>query len=99
MGTLGAGSIGSKVDEHVGVGSGARRMHHDRMLVRSALFDFMRELSSAAIAWADECAQNEYSYDERHYDFKMGVLQGACDEAEWSDEMLALELTIVVQGR
>lgn len=62
-------------------------------------FDIFGELGSSALARADESAQKEESYDEGYYAFKTGLLQAACDDEERTDEMLALDLTMVVQGR
>lgn len=38
------------------------------------------------------------SYDEQQYDFKLGLLQGECCEAEWLDIQCAIEFTTLLQG-
>lgn len=81
------------------LGFASRRMRRDCMFVRSALFDLSRGLGSSALARVEECAQKEESYDEGYYDLKMGLLKAACDEEERTGDMLALDLSIVVQGR
>lgn len=81
-----------------GTDVGMRGISRDFMLVRSAFFDFLRELCATAMARAEECARRAENYSEGCYDFKLGMLPGACDEQEFDDEMLALHFTTVVQG-
>lgn len=88
-------SIAGKGGTEIGV----RGISRERKLVRTAFFDFLRELGAAAMARAEECTRRAESFSEGYYDHKLGILQGACDEQSFDDEMLALDLTTVVLRR
>lgn len=58
-----------------------RHIRRDCMLVKSALCDFLRALGDAAIECACACGRDGQSFEKRHYDFMLGLLQGECGEA------------------
>lgn len=89
--SIGSGIDGGSVGNGLGTVFDERNIHRDCMFVRNAFFVFLRALGVASAERAEDCTARGESYSEGHYDFKMSLLEGSCDEAEWAEEILAID--------